>query len=298
MKLSVVIGTYNRLPQLKNCIDSVFNETSRSVKVYVTDAGSTDGTVEYLRSIASHKIIPVFVGERVGQAKAYNDVFKSVDTPYVSWLSDDHVLVNGGLDTAVEILEQNLSIGMVGLKIKDIRGPFADAPYIGGISSIGILNVNQGVLPTPVLKKTGGFDESFRDYGIDPDLTARVLFEGYKIVYSKKVALHHYRNWPIDRDSDEYKLIEEKQKRSLALYDQKYLNNRKSNRSIHLPKAAEKSVWFRIVSQWIKNKSLKRDLYNVINAHYISPFDLIRCIARKYYLVQSPPGSKQLMGTK
>ena len=42
MTLSVVLGTYNRLDQLKRCVESIFLETNIAVKVYITDAGSTD----------------------------------------------------------------------------------------------------------------------------------------------------------------------------------------------------------------------------------------------------------------
>ena len=51
-------------------------------------------------------MVPLLVGERLGQARAYNDVFKIVRTPYVAWISDDNEIVNGGLDVAVEILER------------------------------------------------------------------------------------------------------------------------------------------------------------------------------------------------
>lgn len=194
MKISIVIGTYNRIEQLKNCIESIFRETANEVKIYVTDAGSTDGTIEYLKSTTSDRLIPVFVGGKIGQASAYNDVFKLVDTPYVCWLSDDNVIVNKGLDTALKILEKNPSIGMVGLKVKDITGPDTDLEYLGGVWPSGVLNCNQGMLPTAVIRKVGGFDEKFKDYGIDADLTTKVLLSGYKVVYTKVVVIHHFRD--------------------------------------------------------------------------------------------------------
>src|SRR5581483_5933201 len=89
-RLSVVLGTYNRLDDLKRCIDSVFAQTRTPTVVYVTDAGSTDGTVEYLQSIASERLVPLLVGKKLGQARAYNDVFFALDTPYVVWISDDN----------------------------------------------------------------------------------------------------------------------------------------------------------------------------------------------------------------
>src|SRR5215217_123193 len=89
VRLAIVLGTYNRLDSLKRCVESVFAQTRTPAILYVTDAGSTDGTVEYLTSIASDRIVPLLVGERLGQARAYNDVFAIVRTPYVIWLSDD-----------------------------------------------------------------------------------------------------------------------------------------------------------------------------------------------------------------
>ena len=39
-------------------------------------------------------------GERRGQARALNEVFASVSTPYVCWVSDDNLITEGGLDRA------------------------------------------------------------------------------------------------------------------------------------------------------------------------------------------------------
>ena len=108
--LSVVIGTYNRIDQLQVCIRSIFEQTKTRVRVYVTDAGSTDGTVEYLQSIASDALVPIFAGKRIGQAAAYNEIFQAVTTPYVCWLSDDHEVTENGLDVAVGILEVELGV--------------------------------------------------------------------------------------------------------------------------------------------------------------------------------------------
>src|SRR4029079_15372765 len=86
-------------------------------------------------------------------------------------------------------------VGMVAVKVRDIEGPVVDAPYLGAVSSIGILNVNQGMLRTPIVQEVGGFSEAFRDYGIDPDLTAKVLFSGWDVAYTRAVGIPHHRAW-------------------------------------------------------------------------------------------------------
>ncbi|MDT4328983.1 glycosyltransferase [Methylomonas sp. MED-D] len=294
-KLSIVVGTYNRIDQIKRCVESIQRETTTPYKLYITDAGSTDGTVEYLESVRSETNIPLLIGKLLGQAKAYNDVFSKIDTPYVCWLSDDNVVVNRGLDIALKILENNKEIGMVGLKTKDVQGPFVDAPYIGGISDIGVLNINQGMLTTDVLKAVGGFSEAFRDYGIDPDLTAKVLFSGFDLVYTKAVSLHHFRNWNTDKSSSEYSAIREKNERARRLYLEKYrqFQFRSSGSQV---KQNVKSIFKSRISNLkggngrsVKNSPITRDFMNILGGRFISVLDPLLSMGKTYHLRQHCP---------
>lgn len=288
-KLAVVLGTYNRIDQLRRCVQSIINQTTAPYIIYITDAGSTDGTVEYLRGIASVSIVPILAGEKLGQAKAYNDVFQIVAAPYTVWLSDDNEVVDGGLDRALSILENNPAIGLVGLKTKDKQGRFRNAPYIGGISPAGILNVNQGMLPTDLLKKIGGFSEEFRDYGIDPALTADVLYAGYTVVYTKKVALLHYRNWSDDPDSEHYKWLMERHSLAKELYIRKYCSH--ANESAPAPLVGT-WIW-RIIKRVqqlfpsaLRNSVMARDLHNILVGRYIRFYDPLLTFGEDYHLVQ------------
>ena len=291
-KLSLVLGTYNRLDQVKRCVESIFLETKTAFKVYITDAGSSDGTIEYLQSIASDVVVPVLVGKKLGQAKAYNDVFAIVDTQYVCWLSDDNEVVNCGLDRAVAILERDASIGLVALKTKDKQGPFIGAPYIGGISSAGILNVNQGVLPTAVLKQVGGFCEKFRDYGIDAVLTAEVLKNGRKIVYTKAIALNHYRNWSENSKSENYQWLQERQARAKKLYFERYAGDPgNEGMSVKLKSSAGKFIKSKLakfgLGEFVKTSRVCRDLFNILSGKHISIFDSLISIGKDYHLTQN-----------
>lgn len=293
-KLSIVVGTYNRCDQIQRLVESVQRETSSPYILYITDAGSTDGTIEYLESIRSDIVRPVLVGKLLGQARAYNDVFAQLETPYVCWLSDDNEVANRGLDVAVEALERDARIGMVGLKTRDLVGPFVDAPYIGGMSDLGILNVNQGMLRTDVLSRVGGFSEVFKDYGIDPDLTAKVLFSGYDIVYTKPVALHHYRNWNTDKASPEYKKIKEKNDRARRLYALKYAQFVRPSLLLKLKQKARDLVKQRRGQRVARGRptsmsSLTRDWTNILGGRYISLLDPLLHLEKPYYLRQRYP---------
>lgn len=300
--LSIVAGTYNRCDQVQRLVESVIRETKIPFILYITDAGSTDGTIEYLKSVESETVRPIFVGKLLGQAKAYNDVFDIVDTPYVCWVSDDNEIVDSGLDKAVKILQDNPKFGMVGLKVRDKEGPFVKAPYIGGVSSIGILNVNQGVLPTPVMKSIGGFSEDFRDYGIDPDLTAKVLFLGYDIVYTRDVCIHHYRNWAEDKESEEYKQLQAKHDKFHTLYEDTYAQ-------FNTP--SKIWTWKKDFWEWIKPRlakkfnisvnshekiwgNLPRDYHNTVKAKYVGFLDPFLTKNKPYHLRQKYRGANPL----
>lgn len=274
--LAIVIGTLDRLDQLQRGIQSIIKETSIPWRIYVTDAGSTDGTLEYLQALNDPRIVPVLEGKRLGQATAYNRVFRTLREPYVCWLSDDNEIINHGLDVAVGILARSPAIGLVGLKVRDVLGPFVKAPYIGGVSPLGVLNVNQGVLRTHDLLAIGGFSEWFQNYGIDPDVTTNVLLQGLDVVYTREVAILHHRNWPADTNTPEFQRVMDKQKEAGAKYLQKFCG-------VFPPDGAwerKKAAWDRwkkrfpalagINSHTPVHGRVPRDWHNVMMARFIS----------------------------
>lgn len=62
MKFSVVINNYNNGPYLRACLESVFVQTRAADEIIVYDDGSSDGSIEYLRSLG--KRIHLIEGKR------------------------------------------------------------------------------------------------------------------------------------------------------------------------------------------------------------------------------------------
>ncbi len=292
--LSVILGTFNRLESLKRCIISIVAQTHSSLKIYVADAGSTDGTVDYLTAIASNTIIPVLQGEKLGQARGYNALFRQVETPYVCWISDDNEVVNHGLDVGIDLLESHRAVGMVGLKVADMQGPFAKAPYIGGITAAGVLNINQGMLRTEVLREVGYFSELFGLYGIDADLTTKVLYAGHDVVMTRAIALQHYRDWA-DVSTDAGAKLKANQDRSLRIYKEKYASCISDDPTWRLKKKLWDAVRARLGKRLSLNSrepifgAIPRDWFNVLQARYISPLDPWIHALSAYHLRQRIP---------
>lgn len=292
--ITIVIGTYNRLDLLRRSIESIRRYVTTPYLIKVTDAGSTDGTIAFLQSQAGDDLDVTFEGRRRGQAKALNDLFAQVSTPYVCWISDDNEIAGDALDRAIVAMERSPSLGMVGLKVRDLQGLFASHPYIGGISSVGIININQGVLRTPLIKNLGGFSEVFGTYGIDTDLTTQVLLAGYDIALTRDVGILHHRGWADYTPEDETHPIN-LSKRYQALYSQKYA-----------PIFGASPLWFfrraiwRTIRQTMPRRLaidshkrvlglLVRDWHNIFAARFVSPIREYRHRSSPVYLLQRCP---------
>jgi GT2 family glycosyltransferase len=283
---------------LRKCLNALIGKIQTNHQIIVIDAGSTDGTIDELKNI--EEIHLVCDGKPIGQAQSYNRVFTSLRGQYICWLSDDNIVQPGILDSAVNILKQNIEIGMVALKVKDLTGRLTQLDYIGGIRKTGILNCNQGVIRSDLFRKLGFFDETFKNYGIDCDVTAKVLLSGYRVVFTKKVGIHHYR----DHDSENGAMSKVERAKGRELVNQKYYTKYAflidCNFSTRLKMRIKKLIWrgIKSLNKRIEKKGFqiekitgknRRDWKNLMNGRYISIFDFSQHRKHPYYLEQYMP---------
>ena len=210
----------------------------------------------------------------------------------MAWPSDDNEVLDGGLDAGVAILDRRPEVGMVALKTRDVRGPFLGSVYIGGVSETGVLNVNQGLLRTEVLREVGYFSEAFGSYGIDPDLTAKVLYGGHDIVYTRQVALLHHRDWPTEPGTREHVALAAQQARSLELYRRKYAGFGEADAGWRRKRRFWAWLKRRLGRRYDENSErrvlggLWRDWNNALLARHISPLDPWLSTGRDHHLRQ------------
>lgn len=291
--LVILVATYNRIDLLKRTLDSIANGTRCSHEIIVIDGGSTDGTIEYLKLHPS--ITPMFQGKLLGTARAYNQVWRQIESKYTCWLSDDTEIVDGSLDLAVNILETHPEIGMVGLKMKDTMGPWNHEPYMGGLSEYGILTCNHGVLSPDLLKSVGYFNEAYRSYTIDPDLTASVLCTGKSVVMTKRISLPHHREWANHEG-------EEKIKRDMGGIDNAKIYREKfeflevprihpSRIKARLGRYVEQILWLHSGPGSLRFGLKRRDWHNLSRGRFIRLTDPLENMRHPYHLVQRIPRS-------
>ena len=112
---AVVIATYNALPWIENCLQSV-----AGAETVVVDNGSTDGTVAFVRE--RFPAVAVIEQENLGLAAAWNRGLEATDSDWVLILNADGWLTAGSLDRLVAFAESRPDAALVGPRLLNPDG--------------------------------------------------------------------------------------------------------------------------------------------------------------------------------
>ena len=91
--ISIIIPVYNNTQYLKECLDSIFNQTEKPDEIVLVDDGSDIQHAEYIDSLADgNEIIKVFHKENGGQLSSRMYGIERAEGEWVAFVdSDDRV---------------------------------------------------------------------------------------------------------------------------------------------------------------------------------------------------------------
>lgn len=218
--ISVVLGTYNRLPYLKAAIDSVRASTfAETVEIIVVDGGSTDGTLDWLVrqtdviAIIQHNRTMVDGKLRRKRSWGYfmNLAFKAAEADLICMISDDSVVHP---DTLSEGVARYRSAVAEGQKIGGVafhwRSWPAEQNYRVGLTFSDKMFVNHGILVKEALASVGYLDEkTYSFYCADGDVGLRMWQAGFKIIDAPGAIVEHFEDVSPDIRKDNYALVEQ-----------------------------------------------------------------------------------------
>jgi GT2 family glycosyltransferase/glycosyltransferase involved in cell wall biosynthesis len=214
---SIVILTYNQLEYTKQCLASIEKYTPEPYELILVDNGSTDGTVEYLKTftgdlLSNTQYKLICNRENLGFAKGCNQGMEQAVGDYILLLNNDVIVTEGWLRKMLSRFEHDSAIGIVGPCSNHVSGAQLDlgAKY----STIEEMqeyarrfsDQNRGrILEVPrlvgfcllikheVLDRIGLLDESFGSGNFeDDDFCLRTLEAGYKCLIAQEVFIHHF----------------------------------------------------------------------------------------------------------
>ncbi|MGN0722758.1 MAG: glycosyltransferase family 2 protein [Treponema sp.] len=181
MQVSIIIVNYNTKELIKNCINSIYKYTQDiQYEIIVSDNGSTDGSIEMLKSEFPNVIL-IENNANLGFGTANNRGLKIAKGKYIFYLNSDTVLLNNAVKIFYDYWENSSdkeSIGALGCNLldknKNINSSYADFP-----------NINKSI-----------YDGIKLNYGLWKLFFLKIL--GHQINQEKKVSIYQKKIGEVD----------------------------------------------------------------------------------------------------
>ncbi len=239
MHVSIIIVNYRVKFFLEQTIASALEALNGiDGEIIVIDNNSGDGSMEFIRHRFGDLITIIENKENVGFARANNQGIKIAQGEYILILNPDTIICHKNIADCLEWMRTHADCGGIGVRMIDGNGKFLPeskrsftTPWVSfckifGLSSlfpmsprfaryhlrylpereahaIDILAGAFMFIKGDLLKKVGGFDETFFMYGEDIDLSYRLTIEGYKNYYLPTTIIH-YKGESTKKDSIRY----------------------------------------------------------------------------------------------
>jgi glycosyltransferase involved in cell wall biosynthesis len=184
--VSIITPAYNAMPFLKTTIESVLNQEYPNLEHIVFDGGSTDNSIEVLKSY-SHL---TWVSEKdKGQSHALNKGFAIAKGEIVGWLNADDTYTPGAIRKAVSFLMDHPEFDMVGTDVNIIdENNLVIGKAIGGETNVVDL-LGRNLIKQPslfmrrsILDELKGVNEDFH-YIMDQEFWVRAFMNGFTYKY-------------------------------------------------------------------------------------------------------------------
>jgi len=212
-EVDIIVITHNHLDSFSKCVESIYKETTIPFHLVVVDDQSIDGTREYVEKLRSKKGNITYIkpkNKAKGGAEIMNIGLKYCRNDLVVSMNNDIVVTKGWLEEAVEVIQSDEKIGIVGMKF---LYPDGKIQHAGGTFIKGGLPFHLGIGeprethseirevawvsgPCVLIRRKclgTGWDETYDSFGghEDVDLCLRVRKQGWKVVYCGKSEVYH-----------------------------------------------------------------------------------------------------------
>ena len=229
--VAFVILTWNSEKYVKACLESVLNLQCRQLRVYVVDNGSSDGTLDIIKSLLkkSEHLKLTALPHNVGVSVSRNIALRSLsdDVDYVCVLDSDTVINQQACEKMTSVLHDDTAnkIGLIGPQLHNSQGEVQLSgrvlPTIGlkirkacpiasirnraeedermlsqdnskqNLQDVGYLLSACWFIPYKTFSTVGLLDEKIFYGPEDVDYCVRVHKAGWRVVYCPQTSIIH-----------------------------------------------------------------------------------------------------------
>jgi glycosyltransferase involved in cell wall biosynthesis len=196
--VSVIIPAYNAEEYVKDAVTSALNQTYPLQEIVCVDDGSTDGTLEVLRSLESRhpEQVHVLTGPNRGACAARNRGMERATGDYLQFLDADDILLPEKIEQDVAALEEDREALLFGsfeafkdqTKTDEVDTFISDDPWVClAKDNFGFTSSN--LFRADAVERVGGWNEQ-RPFNQEYDLIARMLMGGVDVAFAHHKSTH------------------------------------------------------------------------------------------------------------
>ena len=111
--VSVIIPAYNHEKYIKQCIESVLNQTYSNLEILVADDCSTDKTREEIEKIKDKRLKKIFPKKNQGAVNTMNELSKKCTGKYIAVIGSDDIWYPTKIEEQVKVFKENPKLGAV-----------------------------------------------------------------------------------------------------------------------------------------------------------------------------------------
>lgn len=210
MRVSVIIPSWNGRDLLQICLAALARQTYRDFETIVVDGGSTDGSVEWLRTTHPEVRIIQLPSNR-GFAAAVNVGIQAARGEALVLLNNDTEAEAGWLAALVAAFDDDPDAGILasrviqyhdrdridsagdklGLLADQIGHGLPDGPEYGVRRYVLSACAAAAAYRRTVFERIGVFDERFVSYLEDVDIGVRAAYAGFRTLYVPDAVVYH-----------------------------------------------------------------------------------------------------------
>ena len=109
-KVSVIIPVYNSSKHLKECIDSVINQTYKNLEIIIVNDDSTDNSLSIINSYKDKRIKLIDLKENVGVSFARNKGIERATGDYICYLDSDDYWNHNKIEKQIKFIKNKAFI--------------------------------------------------------------------------------------------------------------------------------------------------------------------------------------------
>jgi glycosyltransferase involved in cell wall biosynthesis len=225
--ISIITGTLNRGPLLQRLIENTV-EANEKLELVLVDGGSTDGSIEYIKEENHPRIKLIEVGERSPYPHFMNLAIQNATHEIVCQWNDDVLLVNDWEEVFSEIDDHDFYL--FNWKYGN-QSDLEDVSWVDGEEHSkgwcllnnkpdGEIVMNYGLYKKKIFREIGMYNNEYRYYCADGDMSDRAYSFGYKVKSLRNIKVCSLIT---DKVAKYFPDDQEIYKQNLDLYKQKIL---------------------------------------------------------------------------